>query len=577
MLAWAALASAETWRFDRTDQIGGHATTALGHPRVVETPIGKAVEFNGVDDALFVDVHPLAGAQTFTFEVIFRPDPGGQPEQRFFHLQERDGRTGTDTNTRMLLEIRVIGDRWCLDGFALSGTESKALIDREKLHSLGVWHHAAMVYDGHELRTYVDGVVQDHALLHLAPQDAGHSSAGVRINQRDYFKGAIYEARFTDRALPPSGFLRLPRFREHTVAENLRGGYQVVAADLNHDGKPDLIALSTALDELVWFENPTWERHVIGKGFAHMINCVAVGADDAGIPEIVLASGFANQAKDSPGIVSVLRHDGDPRRPWVATEIDRLTTSHRLRLANIDGSGKPVVINAPLTGAAAVPPDYRDRTPLVYYRPGVWKRESIRPENSGLVHGILVLDWDGDGRDEILTAGFEGIHLFKLDPAGAWNRTLIASGAPDPWPKSGSSDIAVGHIGKDRFLAAIEPWHGNQVAIYRRHGEQWDRDVIDTTLADGHTIQVADFEGDGNDQVIAGFRGAGHSVFLYRFDSAAGKWVKEVLDDGGMAGASCVIADLNGDRRPDIACIGAATANLKWYENLGPPAGAKRE
>ena len=23
------------------------------------------------------------------------------------------------------------------------------------------------------------------------------------------------------------------------------------------------------------------------------------------------------------------------------------------------------------------------------------------------------------------------------------------------------------------------------------------------------------------------------------------------------------------DRRPDIACIGSATTNLKWYENMG--------
>ena len=37
------------------------------------------------------------------------------------------------------------------------------------------------------------------------------------------------------------------------------------------------------------------------------------------------------------------------------------------------------------------------------------------------------------------------------------------------------------------------------------------------------------------------------------------------------APAACAIADLNGDGRPDIACIGAATANLKWYENLGRP------
>ena len=39
---------AETWTFDRLDRIGGHQTTMLGNPRVVETPIGKAVEFDGV-------------------------------------------------------------------------------------------------------------------------------------------------------------------------------------------------------------------------------------------------------------------------------------------------------------------------------------------------------------------------------------------------------------------------------------------------------------------------------------------------------------------------------------------------
>ena len=28
-------------------------------------------------------------------------------------------------------------------------------------------------------------------------------------------------------------------------------------------------------------------------------------------------------------------------------------------------------------------------------------------------------------------------------------------------------------------------------------------------------------------------------------------------------------ADINGDQRPDIACIGSLTPSLKWYENLG--------
>ena len=105
--------AAEIWKFDRIDQIGGHKTTVLGHPRVIDSPVGKAVEFNGVDDALLVDVHPLAGAETFTWEIVFRPDAGGAPEQRFFHLQEKDPKTGEDTDARMLSEIRVVDGRWC--------------------------------------------------------------------------------------------------------------------------------------------------------------------------------------------------------------------------------------------------------------------------------------------------------------------------------------------------------------------------------------------------------------------------------------------------------------------------------
>jgi len=193
------------WNFDSITQIGGHAVTAEGHPSVISTPAGKAVQFSGVEDALFLDVHPLAGAETFTWEVIFRPDVGGAAEQRFFHFQEN----GADT--RMLFEIRVIADSWCLDSYALSGTEGKALMDRGKLHPLGVWHHAAAVYDGHEFRNYVDGVLEGAAEVHLAPQGQGRTSVGTRINRRDYFKGAVLAARMTPRALPPAEFLKVPK------------------------------------------------------------------------------------------------------------------------------------------------------------------------------------------------------------------------------------------------------------------------------------------------------------------------------------------------------------------------------
>jgi hypothetical protein len=199
----------ETWTFDRLDSLGGHPTKLLGHPRIIETPAGKAIEFNGVDDAVFVDVHPLAGAETFTWEVVFRPDHDGRPEQRFFHLSERDPATGKDTQTRLLFEIRIIGGRWCLDSFAYAGGKSRALMDRQKLHDSDKWYHVAMVYDGKQFRNYIDGALENSGDVHLIPQGQGHSSAGVRINLVDHFKGAIRVARFTRRPLSPAEFTLL--------------------------------------------------------------------------------------------------------------------------------------------------------------------------------------------------------------------------------------------------------------------------------------------------------------------------------------------------------------------------------
>ncbi len=196
-----ALILMEDWHFNNIHQIDGYSTTVLGSPKVV----ANTIVFNGVDDAIFVDVHPLAGAETFTWEVIFRPDPGGNPEQRFFHLQEN----GTDN--RMLFETRIIGDQWCLDSFAVTGKESKALLNRDKLHPLGKWYNITAVYDGHTFSNYVDGELQGSGELHFAPQGAGRSSIGTRINKRDYFKGAVQTARFTRRALTPGEFLKAPK------------------------------------------------------------------------------------------------------------------------------------------------------------------------------------------------------------------------------------------------------------------------------------------------------------------------------------------------------------------------------
>jgi hypothetical protein len=190
------------WRLDNLETIGGHAVTITGAPRIIDTPGGKALEFDGIDDGIFFDVHPLQGATEFTVEVVFNPYQDGAAEQRFFHMQE------DASDARVMFETRLVeGERWFLDTFIKSGEQRVTLFAENHAHEIGPWRHAAIVVDGATMRHYVDGQLELSAPLLYSPQGSGRTSLGVRINKVHWFKGAIRTARFTPRVLVPDEFL----------------------------------------------------------------------------------------------------------------------------------------------------------------------------------------------------------------------------------------------------------------------------------------------------------------------------------------------------------------------------------
>jgi hypothetical protein len=186
------------WNIDNLSSIGGQRTTIVGAPRAVD----RAVEFDGNQDALLVDVHPLAGAARFSAEVIFRPDPGGSEEQRFLHLQE------SASSDRVLFETRLTDDgRWFLDTYIKTDGQGHTLYAHEFTHPLGAWYHAALVVDGETMRHYVNGELELSRKIEFRPPGPGRTSIGARINEVHWFRGAIRQARFTTGVLSPDEFL----------------------------------------------------------------------------------------------------------------------------------------------------------------------------------------------------------------------------------------------------------------------------------------------------------------------------------------------------------------------------------
>jgi Concanavalin A-like lectin/glucanases superfamily len=199
----AGMGDSVIWLVDNVQSIGGHAVTVSGAPQVIDTPAGKAVQFNGTDDALFVENHPLAGLAQFTVEVIFRPDAGGAAEQRFFHMQ------ANGSENRVLFETRLPGNgMWFLDTYVMSNAGGAPLLAQNSPHPIGPWYAAALVIDGTQMRHYINGVQELAVGLKFQPHLPGRTSFGVRLTKAYWYKGAIRMARFTPRVLTPAEFLK---------------------------------------------------------------------------------------------------------------------------------------------------------------------------------------------------------------------------------------------------------------------------------------------------------------------------------------------------------------------------------
>ena len=194
------------WTIDNLARIGGHAVTVIGTPRVVSTPVGKAIEFNGATDGLILDSNPIEGFARFTVEVLFEPSPDGPEEQRFLHVSE------TGSERRLMMETRILPDHsWCLDTYLRMEAPGLTLIDRAKTHPGGRWHAASLTYDGKTMTSYVDGVRELSGEVVFEPLKAGRTSIGVRQNLVSWFKGRIRLVRITPEAQAAGRLLRPPQ------------------------------------------------------------------------------------------------------------------------------------------------------------------------------------------------------------------------------------------------------------------------------------------------------------------------------------------------------------------------------
>ncbi|HEY0984675.1 FG-GAP repeat domain-containing protein [Schlesneria sp. T3-172] len=370
-----------------------------------------------------------------------------------------------------------------------------------------------------------------------------------------------------------------PKFTAQTIDPRIGAVcYAVTKADVNGDGKLDIVAVSE--NRLQWYEAPTWKKHVILDNQTEMDNvCIAVhDVDGDGKIDFALGAGWI---KTNTGSIQWVTRGEKPEDPWTVHLIAHEKSTHRMSFADVLGEGQPQLVVSPLNRsidgnegvrllAFSIPKDPKmDR----------WIGTPI-DETLNRVHGHTHADWDGDGTQDTLTASEEGLFVIHR-PGNAFLKRRIGSGAESPKPElRGAGEIKLGKTkqGK-RFVATVEPMHGTSVAVYTesKSGQfPLERRVIESELKQGHAVWTADLDGDGGDEILVGFREPGTGEIkgpgLYVFsqdDPSSQRWTRHVIDNGGIAVEDALIADFNGDGKLDLLAGGRATQNVKLYLNRG--------
>jgi hypothetical protein len=395
------------------------------------------------------------------------------------------------------------------------------------------------------------------------------------------------------------------KFEVQTIDKSLKVGYAVRIANMNADNKPDVVVCDA--DRVIWFENPTWKLNTI-------LDCKAAGIktdnvcidlydiDGDGKLDVALGADWQPGNTNAGGSLQWLQQPVDGGdKPWRVFPIAKsIPTLHRVHFADLDGDGAAELLVGPLKGKGSTQKEnFTDvPAPLLRYKipanvaspDAEWKPEPLT-DSLHVMHNFLPAPdaaWKG-----VITATYEGLNAVQRDAStGKWVvRPVGAGDQANPKASRGSSEVKRGKLqnGDVPILATIEPFHGNQVVVYTapakgsgggavQAGEMWSRAVLDDSLNEGHSIGCADFDGDGDDEVVAGWRGGNNTgINLYKAARASGnpgappaavKWTKFQLDPE-MAAEDLVVWDIDGDKRPDVVACGRKTKDVKIFWNKG--------
>jgi hypothetical protein len=352
----------------------------------------------------------------------------------------------------------------------------------------------------------------------------------------------------------------------------------VAVADVNKDGKMDVLTGE------VWYEAPDWKMHEIQKpgdygdgenNYSHSFLCWAEDLNGDGWPDLIVI--------DFPGTPCYwLENPKGKDAHWEKHVIWHSACNETPQYVDLFGTGKRVLV------MGFQPKDKKEEAnegQMAWFAPGKdptqpWEMHPISgpgapgkpiPGTNRFSHGLGVGDVNGDGRlDVICTGGWWEQPEKVTDQPWPFHPADLGPDCSDMFAYDldgdGKADIVSASAHKFGIWAHLQKPGKDASSTFIR------QDLFKDLVSETHAMHCVDINGDGLKDLVTGKRLYSHGkhepgwdkgAFLYWFEAKKDKdgiitFKPHVIDDDSGVGTQFVVADVNGDKLPDVV-----TANKK--------------
>ena len=360
-----------------------------------------------------------------------------------------------------------------------------------------------------------------------------------------------------------------PNFKIQVIDNQISIGYGLAIGDVDGDQRKDILLADQK--EIVWYRNGDWKRFVMAANLTSKDNVCIAARDIDGDGRVEVAVGAMwnpAETKDitQSGAVFYLIRPKDPTQLWEPVRLHHEITTHRIRWAKVD-KNKYQLIVAPLHGLGNTNGEGVGVKLLAYDIPKnpkqAWPYHLI-DSTLHITHNFEV--WEDQNATRLLIGSKEGGKVVSYQK-GQWTPTQQWIGEG-----TGVGEVRRGYLpNKKPFVAAISPWHGNQLVVLDTQTNT--KKVLTTRLNQGHALVCEDFLGTGSSQIVVGWRNpnADKKVGVRLFapkDANGENWEEFTLDESVMMACEDLqAADLDNDGDLDLIASGRSTLNVLVYWN----------